>query len=219
MGPRESIVAGLVAGLVAAVLFFAALVALAPETGGPLTPPPSLEPSPSPSAPAPSPDGSGPSPSPSGAGSSLAAEFMIGQPAPPLQVAQLGGGTIDLASLQGKPVWVEFMATWCPSCREELPRMADLAARYQDTGLVILVIDVREDESTVGSFMSSLGLDLPVGLDTDGSALAAWRGLALPVHYWVDATGTIRAGAVGALPPDEMAADLGTILPGVDVTS
>jgi thiol-disulfide isomerase/thioredoxin len=44
-------------------------------------------------------------------------------------VPQVGGGEIDLASLRGKPVWVNFMATWCPSCQDELPAMAGFAAR------------------------------------------------------------------------------------------
>jgi thiol-disulfide isomerase/thioredoxin len=219
MGPRLSVVVGLVAGLAAAVLFFVALVAFAPETGSAATPPPSLDGSPSPTPSASGPISSaGPAASGGSPESSLASDFMIGQPAPQLRVTQLGGDTIDLAALRGSPVWLEFMATWCPSCRDELPRMNDFASRYEDSGLVVVAVDVREDESIVAPFMSSLGVDFPVGLDADGSALSTWRGLALPLHYWVDASGVIRAGAVGAIGPDLMATNLGTILPGVDVT-
>ncbi len=142
---------------------------------------------------------------------------MVGQPAPPLVVDQLGGGIIDLANLKGQPVWVNFMATWCPPCRDELPLMVGFAARYAATGLVVIAVDVAEDEATVAPFMSEVGVTFPVGLDPDGAAQAAWRAAALPVHYWIDATGVIRAGAAGGIGPDIMAKSLATILPGVDV--
>jgi thiol-disulfide isomerase/thioredoxin len=133
-------------------------------------------------------------------------------------VEQLGGGGIDLAALRGKPVWVNFMATWCPSCRDELPLMAGFAARYAGDGLVVLAIDVREDQGTVDGFMKSVGVTLPVGLDTDGTAQQAWSAFALPVHFWVDTDGVVRYGALGGIGADVMAEGLKTILPGVDVT-
>jgi thiol-disulfide isomerase/thioredoxin len=239
MGPRSSIVLGLLAGTLTATLAFAALIALLPEgSATPTAPtlPPLASPSPGPStagspvasgSAAPSgsvgpsdsaaPSGSvGPSDSaaPSGGGA-----FMIGQTAPPLIATQLGSGDeIDLSDLRGTPVWVNFMATWCPPCRDELPLMVDFAARYADEGLIVIAIDVREPESLVAPFMSSLGVTFPVGLDPDGIAQDAWGAAALPVHYWVDPGGVIRAGALGGIGPDVMAENLATILPGVDVT-
>ena len=59
---------------------------------------------------------------------------------------------------------------------------------------------------------------MPVGLDPEGDAQADWGAYALPVHFWVDASGIIRAGALGGIGPDIMATNLETILPGVDVT-
>lgn len=197
--------------------------------------PPSGLPSASPSAPSgappspsagpasgvsPSPAGSGPASSgtPSASPSSPAGLFHVGEPAPPLVVARLGGGKIDLSTLRGKPVWVNFMATWCLPCRDELPLMAGYAIRYQAQGLVVLTVDVAEDESTVGTFMRSLGVSFSTGLDLDGSAQAAWGAYALPVHFWVDANGIIRYGALGEIGPDVMSRGLQTIMPGVEVT-
>jgi hypothetical protein len=96
--------------------------------------------------------------------------------------------------------------------------MAGFAARYESTGLVIVAIDVREDEATVNAFATQLGVALPIGLDVDGKAQDAWRAYALPVHFWIDADGIVRDGALGGIGPDVMAAGLKTILPGVDVT-
>ena len=125
---------------------------------------------------------------------------------------------MDLASWRGHPVWVNFMATWCLPCRDELPLMAGYASRYRDDGLVVLLIDEREDAATVSSFLSDLGVTLPAGLDQNGAALADWGALALPVHFWVDADGVIRDAALGGIGPDLMARGLGSIMPGVAVT-
>ena len=75
-----------------------------------------------------------------------------------------------LADLRGKPVWVMFMASWCPPCQDELPIMNGFAARYaRDWPPVVLPIDVREPEADVQAFMRDrLDVHVPVGLDPDG---------------------------------------------------
>jgi cytochrome c biogenesis protein CcmG, thiol:disulfide interchange protein DsbE len=146
------------------------------------------------------------------------AAFHVGEQAPALVVPQVGGGTIDLASLRGKPVWINFMATWCPPCEDEFPLMNGFAARYGSTGLVIIAVDVREEEGAVAAFADQLNATFPLGLDADGKVSATWDAIALPVHFWIDAEGIVRDGALGGIGPDVMAAGLKTILPGVDVT-
>jgi cytochrome c biogenesis protein CcmG/thiol:disulfide interchange protein DsbE len=188
MGGKTAIAGGLVAGLVTGAIVMGAVVLLAPG------------------------------PAASDPGRSPDQVAGIGQPAPPLAVPQLGGGEIALANLEGSPVWVSFMASWCPPCREELPIMNGLAARYADTGLVVVAIDVREDESVADAFARELQVAFPVGLDTDGSAQSDWGAFALPVHYWIDADGIVRDGASGDIGPDIMARGLESILPGVEVT-
>src|SRR5439155_18833270 len=69
------------------------------------------------------PTGSGGSAPPS-ARSPRPGSFHVGEPAPPLTLPLLGGGSVDLASLKGKPVWLNFMATYCPPCRDEFPVMS-----------------------------------------------------------------------------------------------
>ena len=144
--------------------------------------------------------------------------FHVGEQAPALAVPQLGGGDVDLRNLAGRPVWINFMQTTCPPCVDEFPLMSGFAARYASTGLVVLAIDVREEEGTVASFVQSLKAQFPVGLDNDGLAAQAWGAVALPIHFWIDKDGVIRAGALGGIGPDVMAQNLGMILPGVTVT-
>lgn len=233
MGGKTAVAAGLFTGVLAGAAMLGGILLLAPGAApvpseAPATvvavpssaPAPSVSPSapPSPSA-VPSDDAASPSrPAPDASSSPAQEGFGVGEPAPALVVPRLGGGSIDLAQLRGKPVWVNFMATWCPSCVDELPAMAGFAVRYADTGLVVMAVDVREDAATVDAFMKGLGVTFPVGLDGEGTAQRAWGAYALPVHYWVDAEGVVRDGALGGIGADVMAAGLETILPGVDVT-
>lgn len=208
MGPRLAPILGLLAGVLAAGLVFVAVFAFLPD---PPVASPSPSPSPSPSAPASAtPDGSTAAPSPS---PTTDTGFMIGEEAPPLVLPGLGSDAIDLAALRGSPVWVNFMATWCPPCRDELPLMNALAAEHAADGLVVIAVDVREDVATVTAFMDEVGVTFPVALDADGAAQADWGAFALPVHYWIDASGVIRDGAIGAIGPDVMETGLASILP------
>ena len=231
MGGKTSILAGLLAGVIVGGVIVGAAFALLPPLPTPALPTPTPAPTapptpvitPSPSV-SPGLSGSpGPSvaPGPSGApaaSGSTGSLFGIGQAAPALSLSRVGGGTIDLQALRGKPVWVNFMATWCPSCRDELPIMNGFVARYAKDGLEMVIVDVKEPAADVGAYMASLGVKLPVGLDSNGSAAAAWKAVALPVHFWVDKDGIVRAGAVGSVGPDLMAKNLQAILPGVTVT-
>jgi thiol-disulfide isomerase/thioredoxin len=233
MGGKGAVVLGLVAGVVAGGLLVGGAIALVP---GPATPPllspepteaPAVEPTP-PASPSPEPSTTGTTPDPSQAvagdtpspetSAGAAGAFNIGQPAPPLRLPAVGGGTVDLASLRGKPVWVNLMATWCLPCRDELPLMQGFAARYEDAGLVTLLVDVGEDEAAVKSFLDELNVYLPAALDKDGTAQAEWGATALPVHFWIDKDGIVREWALGGLGPDVMAESLQKILPGETVT-
>ena len=144
--------------------------------------------------------------------------FGVGKPAPPLVVERLDGGSIDLASLRGRPVWVAFTGTYCPPCRDEYPTMESFALRYAATGLVVVAVHVKDDPAAVRSLVQELGITFPVGLDPDGTAARDWRAIALPIHFWIDRDGIVRSGALGGVGPDAMAAGLATILPGVPVT-
>jgi cytochrome c biogenesis protein CcmG, thiol:disulfide interchange protein DsbE len=217
MESRVPIVAGLASGVLVTVLLIAAIVALGPDPGL-AQPTPTADPKPvtgSPTGAVPSFAGPSSTPLPSPGD---AAAFHIGEPAPALAVPQVGGGTINLAMLRGKPVWVNFMGTYCPPCRDEFPQMNSFHVRYAEQGLIVIAIDVREDEATISAFAQELNATFPIGLDSDGEAARVWDAIVLPIHFWVDAEGIIRDGALGGIGPDIMASGLRTIMPGVDVT-
>jgi peroxiredoxin len=226
-----AILAGLVAGILVGGLALGAYVVYGPELLDPTPSPvvsasasPSVSPSSSPVATATAtatatasvtPSGT-PAPTPA-ASEDLGAAFHIGEPAPALRVAKVGGGEIDLADLRGKPVWVVFMATWCPSCVDEFPVMNGFAARYEEEGLVVIAVDLQEPEDRVAAFADQFDVVFPVALDPDGAAAREWGVLVPPIHFWVDAEGIVRDGALGGIGPDIMAAALERVMPGVDV--
>jgi thiol-disulfide isomerase/thioredoxin len=218
-----AILTGLLAGILVAAGVLAAFVLVGPDPVGLRpTPSPIFSAAPSLAASAsaiastsPAPSGSAPVPSVSG---DTQAAFHIGELAPALSVAQLGGGTVDLTALRGEPVWVNFMQTSCTECVDEFPLMNSFKARYSAKGLVVIAVDIREDEGTVASFADRLGATFPFGLDTDGKAQQAWGTYALPIQFWIDKDGIVRAGALGGIGADVMADGLRKIMPGVTIT-
>jgi thiol-disulfide isomerase/thioredoxin len=149
--------------------------------------------------PIPTPSGNVSLPSAVPSGTSNGSALAIGQVAPPLRVTLTDGSLMDLSDFAGQPIWVNFMATWCPQCTTELPMMEQFQGKLTDQ-MTILVVDVGEDRSTVKDFMNGLNVDLTVGVDPDGSVQRSWGAMALPIHYWIDADGVVQQIVYGGAP-------------------
>jgi thiol-disulfide isomerase/thioredoxin len=135
----------------------------------------------------------------------------IGQRAPRIELPQLGGGTIDTGALEG-PLWINFMATWCPSCRDELPMMESMQGQLGEE-LTIVLVDVNEDRQLVRDFIESLNVSLPTALDEEGLAQQAWGAYALPKHFWLDADGVVQAVLFGGAPRDVFIESIRSVVP------
>lgn len=179
--------------------------------GGSLSPGASLSSAPGSPAPSGSPVASG------SVGPSASPEvgLDVGDLAPPLVVDRIGGGSIDLAALRGSPVWVNFLASWCLACRDELPLMSGYAIRLGESGLVVIGVDIKESPEVAAGFVEEMGVVFPVGVDPEGKTRAFWGAYVMPVHFWVDRDGIVRAWAFGGIGPAQMEEGLTTILPGV----
>jgi len=115
----------------------------------------------------------------------------IGAPAPDFEWTGTDGQTLRLSSYRGKVVVVNFWATWCPPCREELPALQRVAASEPD--VVVLEVDLMEPGDKARSFLDSLGLDrLQPVLDGDGATTRRYGVLSLPSTFFVDKAGVIR---------------------------
>ncbi len=191
------VIGALVVGAVLAVFLLTSALGEQPALSSPA--PPTLPLLPTFAAPSAPPS----QPPPSGPLESQTPEvgLQLGQQAPPLEVTLLDGSIMNTEDFRGTPMWINFMATWCPQCRDELPMMEDYATQLGDQ-MNILVVDVGESRQDVKAFMKSLDFSLPVGVDDDGSVQRSWGAYALPVHYWLDADGIVTDIVYGGAPPE-----------------
>ncbi|BAN69864.1 TlpA disulfide reductase family protein [endosymbiont of unidentified scaly snail isolate Monju] len=119
-------------------------------------------------------------------------------PAPKLVLARLDGRPLDLRSLRGQVVLVNFWATWCPPCIEEIPALERLYRARRDQGLTILAVAVGDPPERVRDFLASHPVRFPVLLDEQGEALKRWGVHAFPTTFVLDRAGRIRHGGFGA---------------------
>ncbi len=119
------------------------------------------------------------------------------RPAPGFVLEQLSGEKLDLASLQGRTVILNFWATWCPPCREEMPGLQRAWEQTRDDGIVVVGIAVGEDRQPVAEYVQAAGLGFPVVLDPDTEATMAWGVRGLPTSYVIDPSGQIVFAAEG----------------------
>jgi len=108
----------------------------------------------------------------------------------------LNGESAALSSCKGKVVLLNFWATWCPPCREEMPSMENLYKRFNGQGLEILAVNLRETAGAVQKFIKSNGYTFPVMLDSDGKIGGIYGVRGIPTTFIIDREGKI-IGKVG----------------------
>ena len=111
----------------------------------------------------------------------------------------LSGGTTSLSSHIGKVVILNFWATWCPPCRQEMPSMETLYQRFKSQGLEILAVDIGEEESTVRRFIRDNRYTFPVPLDKDSKVSRRYGVSAIPTTFILDREGKIIARVAGSI--------------------
>jgi peroxiredoxin len=124
--------------------------------------------------------------------------IQVGNVAPDFQLPNLDYETISLNELRGKPVVLNFWATWCPACIDEMPYQQEIHEEYSDDGLMLLAIDVGESQSQVEKFLQSNNLSLPVLLDTSGVVAQKYSILNIPTTFFIDGDGVIQEKRIGA---------------------
>jgi peroxiredoxin len=117
--------------------------------------------------------------------------------APDFALQDTEGEQHRLSDYRGRPVLINFWATWCPPCREEIPSMNRAWNKIAAAGIVMLAINVGEDEDTIFVFTADYPADFPVLLDRDGEVIGQWPVKGLPTTYIVDPEGRIAYRAIG----------------------
>ena len=123
---------------------------------------------------------------------------LPGRPlAPEFALEDLDGVTHRLADYRGRVVIVNFWATWCPPCREEMPSMQRAWEKLESEGIVMLAVNGGEDEDTVFQFTANYPVEFPLLLDRDSKVTGEWPVRGLPTTFVVDPRGRLVYRAIG----------------------
>jgi len=112
--------------------------------------------------------------------------------APDFALPDQEGTTQQLSQLKGKVVLVNYWASWCPPCIEEMPSMNTIYQRYKGQGLEILGINFQEDPQEITRFLEQVKVDFPVLFDRDGEVAHRWNVFSMPTSFLVDRNGYVR---------------------------
>ena len=118
---------------------------------------------------------------------------------PPLALQDLDGRQHRLPEYRGKVVLVNFWATWCEPCREEMPSMNRLRAALAGRSFEVLAVNLGESETRIRRFMEQVPLDFAVLLDRDTSVAKTWKARILPASFLVGPEGRIRYSVLGEI--------------------
>ena len=123
---------------------------------------------------------------------------QIGGLSPDFSLTALDGSTFTLSETRGRPVVLNFWATWCPPCRAEMPAIQSRAAEWGDD-LLVVGIEVGEPPDEVQAFVDRFGLTFPIVLDRNGKVSRRYLVQGLPTTVVLDAEGIVQARHVGAM--------------------
>ena len=141
----------------------------------------------------------------------------VGDPAPDFSVALFDGSHLTLSELRGKVVLLNFWATWCPPCRQELTRVQkDLIDRFAGRDFLFLPVSRGEKRSDVAAFREKTGYTFPMGLDSTRTIYDRYATNFIPRNYLIDRDGRIITATIGYSPEefDELIAAIERALAG-----
>lgn len=122
----------------------------------------------------------------------VASALEIGKTAPDFTLKSLEGPNMKLSEMAGNVVLINFWASWCGPCREEMPLLNALHKKYQALGFTVLGVNVEEDVNGARSFLSNVPVDFPVLLDSSNQVSKQYKVIAMPTTVMVDRDGKMR---------------------------
>ena len=122
----------------------------------------------------------------------------VGKQAPDFQLPNLEGETASLNDFKGKPILLNFWASWCGPCRYEMPYMQDIYEEWPDNELVLMTINLGDSPAKVQEFLQTSNLSLPVLLDSHNEVAKQYAIQYLPTTFFIDKDGVIQEKIVGA---------------------
>ena len=134
------------------------------------------------------------------------------RPAPDFLLTDLSGQTLRLSDYRGKVVVLDFWATWCDPCKQEIPHFIEMQQRYGAQGLQVIGISMDDDEKAARDFQQQFKMNYPVALGNPKLADRYGGILGLPITFMIDRSGRINARHVGATAADVLEAEIRRLL-------
>jgi cytochrome c biogenesis protein CcmG/thiol:disulfide interchange protein DsbE len=120
-----------------------------------------------------------------------------GGPAPALGLKDLEGASQSLQAYRGKVVILNFWATWCEPCRDEMPSFNKLRRSFEGRPVAVLAVNVGEGEGRIGEFLRKVPVEFPVLLDRDAKASRDWKVRLMPTTFIIGRDGRVRYSYAG----------------------
>ena len=117
---------------------------------------------------------------------------LAGQPAPDFALKSITGENLRLSEFRGEVVMINFWATWCGPCRQEMPLLDELYQRYQKVGFQLLGVNIDDDQRSAAKMVRVLGVRFPVLLDERKDVSRLYDVDAMPATLLIDRTGIVR---------------------------
>jgi peroxiredoxin len=137
----------------------------------------------------------------------------ISTTAPDFMLPKVGGETVTLSDYQGQAVFINFWASWCGPCREEMPYMQRQYELKKNEGVEILAVNMAESESVASSFAEQMGVSFPILLDEDLAVARQYRVGALPSSFFIDEHGIVVHHVEGMLTEQQISEYMESIQP------
>lgn len=134
-----------------------------------------------------------------------------GQAAPTFDVRTLDNKPLMLAKFHGKPVYLDFFASWCAPCREETPEVIKLSKQYKKRGLTVIGLDDNESTDRAQGFSDQFKIPFPVAI-ANQKLLDSYGVIALPVHVFIDRNGQIKLYRLGEMSTQQIQDAINSIL-------
>ena len=121
-----------------------------------------------------------------------AANATADQPAPTFSLPSRGGGAIDLAQYKGQVVMINFWASWCVPCRQEMPLLESIYKKYTPLGFTLIGVNVEPDQKEAENFLKQTPVSFPVLFDAKSKVSGLYNVQVMPTTVFIDRKGNVR---------------------------
>ena len=141
----------------------------------------------------------------------------VGKPAEPFTLPLFDGGEFVLAAQRGRPVVINFWASWCPPCREEAPLLESVWRLYGEREVAFVGVNIQDAVEEAAAYLAEFDITYPNGMDADGRITIDYGVIGLPVTFFIDRDGMVRRRWVGPIGEAELLSRVDELVTGAPV--